>query len=100
MSELGGMDSRLYTQWLRGGPAVLSPMGLRPNYRDGNPQRSWGGPSTEAWRTHSCVPRRDFSRRLLADATSKHKRRDESRRGTQECVRHVSRKPAFRRALF
>src|SRR5438445_1093076 len=44
-------------------------MGLRPTYRDENPQRSWGGPSAQAWRTHSCVPRRDFSRRLWADAT-------------------------------
>src|SRR5881628_2258488 len=25
--------------------------------------------AAQAWRTHSCVPRRDFSRRLLADAT-------------------------------
>jgi endonuclease/exonuclease/phosphatase family metal-dependent hydrolase len=43
-------------------PPVLSTMGLRPTYRDENPQ-------PQAWRTHSCVPRRDFSRRLLADAT-------------------------------
>ena len=40
------------------------------------------------WRTHSCVPRRHFCRRPLlqgAEASS------ETRRGTQECVRHGSR---------
>src|ERR1039458_10794528 len=40
------------------------------------------------WRTHSCVPRRHSCRRPLlqgAEASS------ETRRGTQECVRHGSR---------
>jgi hypothetical protein len=38
------------------------------------------------WRTHSCVPCRHSCRHAgVVDA-----RRDESRRGTQECVRHGS----------
>src|SRR5438876_4214013 len=65
-------------------------MGLRPTYCDENPQRPWGGPSAQAWRTHSCVPRRDVSRRLLADATVQAQAPRESRRGTHECGRHVS----------
>ena len=46
------------------------------------------------WSTHSCVQRRDSSRRLLKmpESTSEiitvGKRRDESRRGTHECARH------------
>src|SRR5207253_6778047 len=40
------------------------------------------------WRTHSCVPRRDFSRRLLKLCTHPKASR-ESRRGTHECVRHI-----------
>ena len=39
------------------------------------------------WRTHSCVPRRDSSRRQAAFARTAG-RRQECRRGTQECVRH------------
>jgi len=38
------------------------------------------------WRTHSCVPRPDSSRRLLWREEAV--RRHECRRGTQECVRH------------
>src|SRR5262245_36882851 len=37
------------------------------------------------WR--SCVPRRDSSRRISGDEAPR-RRREESRRGTQECVRH------------
>src|ERR1700733_85014 len=37
------------------------------------------------WRTRSCVPRRDSSRRLLR---SDPERSHECERGTQECVRH------------
>src|SRR5207249_965020 len=43
----------------------------------------------ETWRTHSCVPRRDSSRRCAWTVTSANKRREESRRGTHECVRHA-----------
>src|ERR1039458_8314189 len=42
--------------------------------------------SATMWRTHSCVPCRHSCRHAgVVDA-----RRDESRRGTQECVRHGS----------
>src|SRR5258708_887277 len=40
------------------------------------------------WRTHSCVPCRDSSRHLQLSKHHRDKRRDESRRGTHECVRH------------
>ena len=39
------------------------------------------------WRTHSCVPRRDSSRRQAGYAKTAG-RRQEWRRGTQKCVRH------------
>ena len=48
-----------------------------------------GAARPSPWRTHSCVPRRDSSRRSKLYASPG--RRDESRRGAQECVRHISR---------
>ena len=41
----------------------------------------------ELWRTHSCVPRRDFLDACSCANFSR--RRHEWRRGTQECVRHI-----------
>jgi hypothetical protein len=42
---------------------------------------------SKMWRAHSCVPCRDSSRHLVCGLISK--RRDESRRGTHECARHI-----------
>src|ERR1700685_84416 len=39
------------------------------------------------WRTHSCVPRSHFCERLVQK--TRERCRDESRHGTQECVRHA-----------
>src|SRR5437667_10583404 len=56
----------------------------------------WGRWSP-TWRTHSCVPRRDSSRRPVrahdSYTVSKSRCRDETRHGTQECVRHVGDQP-------
>src|SRR5712691_9117434 len=43
------------------------------------------------WRTHSCVPRRDFLDAVLCarNTCPQKRRREESRRGTHECVRHI-----------
>jgi len=41
----------------------------------------------QPWRTHSCVQRRDSSRRIFVPGAV---RRQECRRGTHECVRHGS----------
>src|SRR6266567_2335976 len=40
------------------------------------------------WRTHSCVPRLNSSRGLDLVHTERVLRREASRRGTHECVRH------------
>ncbi len=50
------------------------------------------------WRTHSCVPRRDSSRRLFE---ASHTRcRQEFRHGTHECVRHNERGVTLIEALI
>src|SRR5258708_34512418 len=43
---------------------------------------------TKLWRTHSCVPYRDSSRYVQVFEYPRYRRREESRRGTHECVRY------------
>ena len=48
------------------------------------------------WRRHSCLPSRRSCRGLTSNGEDSSRRRDESRRGTQECVRHENRRGARR----
>jgi hypothetical protein len=47
-------------------------------------------PLRNVWRTHSCVPRSHSCERLVLKPGQRC--RDESRHGTQECVRHTDRR--------
>jgi hypothetical protein len=46
-------------------------------------------PVTSTWRGHSCLQRRDSSRRSGLLGGTAQEGRDESRPGRQECLRHV-----------